>query len=570
MARVDDMAGETFGKYVVVRRLAVGGMAEVCLARLEGAAGFNKLVVVKQVLPQFAEDPQFIEMFLDEGRLAARLSHPNIAQTFELGEDRGRYFMAMEYVAGRSLFAIFEALAERKEQLPLACAMRITMQLLEALGYAHAVRDARGKSLNLVHRDVTPSNVMVTFDGSVKLLDFGIAKAAAQMHKTRAGRVKGKAGYMSPEQCRGKDLDARSDLYSAGALLYQMTTGRRPFEDLMNGADPVVVMQATLKGGFAKPTEVAPSLPGAIDDIVLKAMALKADDRYANAGQMLRELESFSTAMGIYPSTQKLSDLVQQLFPGASDEIEDAVTDRANEPARPPLPPPPVALREKPGPPVPTLPELKPVVSASSLGIVPRADAAPGESGVQTQVGARDPDDVATYVNPAHRPAVADAAESQTSESPMGPEGFAPEDSPSEPEIPTELSGHRKAKKPKGLPVAWLALAFAGATGLGLLGVTLLAPAPAPVVPRTSPQKAAEPIPAPPPTPEEIDTGIVRLDATPPATVTWGETDFGETPIEAAVPTGEQSFVFHWGTQTFKTVRLVVPPGDTIRHHEKR
>lgn len=534
MPRVDDMAGETFGKYVVVRRIAVGGMAEVCLARLEGAAGFHKLVVVKQVLPQYAEDPAFVDMFLDEGRVAARLTHPNIAQTFELGQERGRYFMAMEYVPGRSLTDIFARLEARKEELPLACAMRITMQLLEALGYAHAVKDARGQSLELVHRDVSGSNVMVTFDGSVKLLDFGVAKAAAQIHQTRAGHVKGKAGYMSPEQCRGRELDARSDLYSAGALLYQLVTGVRPFEELMNGSDVIAVMQATMRGGFAKPSEVAPTLPGAIDEVVLKAMALKTDDRYANAGAMLRDLERFASAMGVFPSTQKLADLMRQLFPGAVDEVEP-----------PPLP----RSTEKPGPPVPTLPELKAVVSAGFAGMVPRASAAPGESGVQTRVHERE------------EPTTGESGETQRCQEP-----------PSEPEIPTEISG----KKTRGLPVGWLVLAFAVAVTVGLIAVTLLAPPPLPTS-ATTPATQAKPAapraerrePELAPSIAAEGTGTVSLDASPAAMVWWGETSFGETPVIFDVPTGEQTFVFRWGQRATRAVRLVVKPAETTTHLEK-
>jgi len=571
MAATDDMAGVRFGKYVVLRRIATGGMAEVALARLEGPGGFDKLVVVKQVLPQFAEDPGFIEMFLDEGRLAARLSHPNIAQTFELGQERGNYFMAMEYVPGRSLSAIFEQLAARGERLPLPCAMRITMQLLEALGHAHSLKDSRGQSLALVHRDVSPSNVMVTFDGSVKLLDFGIAKAAAQSHRTRAGRVKGKSGYMSPEQCRGKEIDGRSDLYASGALLYQMVTGRRPFEELMQGADPLAVMKATLVGGFPKPSERVSSLPGAIDDIVLKAMALKADDRYANAAQMLRDLESFSSAMGIYPSTSKLVDLVQKLFPGAKDEVEPLAPDvTAPEPAHVPAP------AEKPGPPVPTLPELKPVVSLESAGLMP-ASVATGQSGVQTRVRGRPSGP--KKAEPAPAPIAEPVAEEgQTHEThldaePGGSTGSSAISDVSEPEVPTQVSGKRATRK---LPVAGLAAAFGGAILMGLAGVALLGSQPGKPVPQgptplTAPApaaaKAALPE-APEPVPEESSTGTVSFEATPPATVSWGETEFGETPVVAVVPTGEQTFVLRWDAKTTRTVKLNVPPGQTVTHVE--
>ena len=311
------MAGETFGKYVVIKRLALGGMAEVFLARLQGPAGFNKLVVLKQVLPDLAENHEFVEMFLDEGRLAARLTHPNIAQTFELGVEAGRYFMAMEFVPGEPLFQVLKRARDLPLPTPAGCALRITMQLLEALDYAHAVRDERGNSLNLVHRDVTPSNVMVTFHGGVKLLDFGIARAVNQTHRTEAGRVKGKGGYMSPEACRGAPLDGRSDLYAVGSILYQLVTGVRPFESLSSGHDILALINATMEGSFAPPSTVRDDVSPELERIIMKAMAVDKNERYPTAGDMLDDLEKYAAAAHLFAGPRELTEHMKRLFPDA-------------------------------------------------------------------------------------------------------------------------------------------------------------------------------------------------------------------------------------------------------------
>ncbi|MBK7863134.1 MAG: protein kinase [Archangiaceae bacterium] len=318
----DALAGEPFGKYVLVKRIAMGGMAEVCLARLQGTAGFNKLVVIKQVLPAFAESEQFVEMFLDEGRLAAKLSHPNIAQTFELGEENGRHYLAMEFVPGESLYAVLKRCREQHLLLPMGCVLRVAMQLLEALEYAHSLIDETGQPMHLVHRDITPSNVMVTQQGAVKLLDFGIARAATQLHRTEVGRVKGKGGYMAPEQCRTSNVDHRADIYGAGAVLYLMATGLKPFEHLSHGGDLLVQMNATMEGNFLPPRQVKKELDPELERIILKAMALKPDERYQTAGDMLEDLERFAAKTGIFPSPRELGDLVKKLFP---PKLEDAI-----------------------------------------------------------------------------------------------------------------------------------------------------------------------------------------------------------------------------------------------------
>ena len=213
-------AGTLLGKYEIVRKLATGGMAEIYLARIRGTAGFEKLVVLKRILPNVAEDPTFVHMFLDEARLAATLQHPNIADVYDVGDADGVYFFTMEYVHGQDVRAIKIASRKSGEPVPVAIALAIVYGIASALDYAHTRKGPDGLPLGLVHRDVSTSNILVSYDGAVKLVDFGIARAAGAQHKTLTGTLKGKIPYMSPEQCKGLPLDARSDLFSLGVVLY--------------------------------------------------------------------------------------------------------------------------------------------------------------------------------------------------------------------------------------------------------------------------------------------------------------------------------------------------------------
>ena len=218
------------GKYKLVRLIASGGMAEVYLARQAGAAGFEKLVCLKRILPHLARDRQFVEMFLNEARLAARLDHPNIVSIHDLGEANGNYFIAMEFIDGPSLRAVAKRAQERGERLPIAEVVKIVSMAAGGLHYAHDLAGPDGKPLGLVHRDISPDNVLVHRNGMAKVVDFGIAKAANSSGMTRTGTLKGKVAYMPPEQLRGDALDRRADVFALGVVLYEMLGGKRPWE----------------------------------------------------------------------------------------------------------------------------------------------------------------------------------------------------------------------------------------------------------------------------------------------------------------------------------------------------
>jgi serine/threonine protein kinase len=302
--------GRMLGKYQLIAEIARGGMGVVYLAMVQGPGGFNKLVVVKELKPELVEEPAFLTMFLDEARLAARLSHPNIVQTNEVGNDGDRYFMAMDYLDGRGLDQIRRRSKIAGFGLSVPMQLRVVCDMLAGLDYAHKLTDFDGSPLNIVHRDVSPQNVFVTFDGQVKLLDFGIAKAADSMHETHAGVVKGKVSYMSPEQGRGWKVDARADVFSAGVMLWEALTGKR----MRDGKNDQEKLWALVSEDPPRASSIKPWVPPELDDICARAMAWDRENRYPSAGAMQRDLESYLSTTGTSVSAREVGACVTELF----------------------------------------------------------------------------------------------------------------------------------------------------------------------------------------------------------------------------------------------------------------
>ena len=300
----------TLGKYQLIAEIARGGMGIVYLAMVQGPGNFNKLVVVKELKPELVEEPAFLTMFLDEARLAARLSHPNIVQTNEVGNDGDRYFMAMDYLDGRGLDQVRRRTRSVGYGLSVPMQLRVVCDMLAGLDYAHNLTDFDGSPLQIVHRDVSPQNVFVTFDGQVKLLDFGIAKASDSMHETHAGVVKGKIAYMSPEQGRGWKVDARSDVFSAGVMLWEALTGKR----MREGQNEQEKMWALVSEDVPRASSVKPTVPPVLDEICARAMAWNRDDRYGSAAEMQRDLEDYFGASGNNASAREVGACVTDLF----------------------------------------------------------------------------------------------------------------------------------------------------------------------------------------------------------------------------------------------------------------
>ncbi len=283
------MAERQFGPYRLVRQVAVGGMAEIHLAKTRGIAGFEKYVALKMIHPNFAQDEQFIQMLIDEAKIAVQLQHVNVAQTFDLGRVGDTYYITMEFVDGADLYKILRRGSEQDLDMPLDVCAFIAKEMATGLDYAHRKKDMGGVSLGIVHRDISPQNVLVSNAGEVKLVDFGIAKATMKVRQTAVGVIKGKYYYMSPEQAWGDPLDHRSDIFSAGIVLYEMMTGQMLYleEDLHRLLDMV------RRAAIAPPTTLRRDVPPQLERIVMHALAKNAADRYQSAGDMASDLERF-------------------------------------------------------------------------------------------------------------------------------------------------------------------------------------------------------------------------------------------------------------------------------------
>ncbi|MCY1020423.1 serine/threonine protein kinase [Pyxidicoccus sp. MSG2] len=307
---------ETFGRYELLRRIAVGGMGAVYLARQKGPVGFQKLLVLKRLLPHLSEDDEFIQMFLDEGRIAAHLNHPHIAQIYDLGDVDGQYFIAMEYVHGEAVGPLGARAQQRKVVIPLGLKCRIIADAAAGLDAAHNARSPSGRKLALIHRDVSPQNVLVGFNGGVKIIDFGVAKASGKLSQTMVGTIKGKHAYMSPEQARGEPLDHRSDVYGLGTVFYELLTLTRLFKR----DTELATLKAVVGAKILPPSEVVPEIPKALDAIVLKALARKREERFSTAGELQLALEEFLMQQKLHATATHLAAFMQDMY---SEELEE-------------------------------------------------------------------------------------------------------------------------------------------------------------------------------------------------------------------------------------------------------
>jgi serine/threonine-protein kinase len=305
-----------FGKYDLLALLATGGMAEIWLARVSGMAGFEKLVVIKRLLDKLAVDNEYVEMFLDEARINARLTHSNIVQVLELGQVDGKYFMAMEFVPGLSVSQVGKRATKTLGDVPQDVACGIVAQACSGLHYAHEKTMPDGSPLNIIHRDVSPQNLILTYEGLVKVLDFGIAKADHRQSQTRTGLVKGKFSYMSPEQCLGQALDRRSDVFALGIVLFELCTARRLFKR----RSTYETYTAITKADVPLPSKLNGKVHAAVEAVILRALALKPDDRYATADAMLDGLEEAMRKAGLRGSAPDLARFMNDTF--AAEEQE--------------------------------------------------------------------------------------------------------------------------------------------------------------------------------------------------------------------------------------------------------
>jgi hypothetical protein len=300
------------GKYQLLRKLATGGMAEVFLAKTAGPMGFEKQLVIKRILPHLAEDPQFVQMFLGEAKLAAHLNHPNLVQIFDFGEFEGSYFIAMEYIDGPTVRLLLQRAREQSLAIPFVLAARVVSAAAEGLAYAHEFSDAAtDEPLQLVHRDVSPDNILISRSGSVKVVDFGIAKARGVSHHTQTGTIKGKVAYMAPEQLKGDVLDRRVDLYGLGVVLYELLTLNMPYEALSDAS----LVRKVLYDPYVPPAERRPELPLALQQVLAQLLAKNRDDRYTDCRALQADLERYIHATGETASGYALAQLITRLVP---------------------------------------------------------------------------------------------------------------------------------------------------------------------------------------------------------------------------------------------------------------
>jgi serine/threonine-protein kinase len=309
------------GKYRVLSELGRGGMANVYLAVTRGPSDVNKLVVLKALLPDLATEPAALTAFLDEARLAAQLNHGNVVQTYEVGTQGDRQVIVMEYLEGQSLASVMKRGSTAGTPLSLGFNLRILIDVLEGLQYAHELRAYDGSPLSLVHRDVSPQNVFVTYDGQVKVLDFGIAKAASSTIHTATGVVKGKISYMSPEQMVGESVDRRADVYSVGCMLWAAAAGRKLWKDTPD----VHVMRAVMNGQIPSPQSVNPECDDELDQITMRSLALDCERRYQTAHELQEDLERYCERHGIQNRPRELGRYVAALFADTRAELRARV-----------------------------------------------------------------------------------------------------------------------------------------------------------------------------------------------------------------------------------------------------
>ncbi len=306
----------TFGKYVLLRKLASGGMGEIFLAKQRGPSGFEKLLVIKRILSHHLDKKDYLDMFFSEARLVARLNHGNIIQIQEMGEIDGDYYIAMEYVRGKSLRDVVDELRAEGSQLPLPHVIDLAIKLADGLGYAHQARDIRGRPMNIVHRDINPHNILVSYGGDLKLIDFGIAKSEMTSVHTATGTIKGKFVYMSPEQSAADPIDSRSDIFSLGIVLYEMTTLENPFVR----QNVVLSLEAIQRQEVPPPSAKRPDA-GPLDALLMKALAKRPEDRFQTAHELRDELRNLLRDQQVRPAEEDLDAFLHRLF--AADIAEE-------------------------------------------------------------------------------------------------------------------------------------------------------------------------------------------------------------------------------------------------------
>jgi len=339
---------QEFGKYRLLERVATGGMAEVFRAKTSGVGNFEKVVAIKRLHAHYSKDVEFIKMLLDEARIAAVLSHAAVAQIYDVGQVGSHYFIAMEFIHGPSSYGLLKKVYARKTHVPIALACYIAAEVAGALHHAHTRRYDNGRAMEIVHRDISPQNVLLSYEGDVKVVDFGIAKAALRSSKTRTGVIKGKFYYMAPEQARGERVDLRCDIFAAGILLYELLTTRPCYDE----EDKGILLDKVKTAEYEPPSRYRSGLSPRLLAILSKAMAADPNDRYQTAQDFAWDLTRFLKSAGLHPTRLHLQKYLDNIFFNANEGDTEDQGELVVEPveAKPPPEPAPekIASRKKP------------------------------------------------------------------------------------------------------------------------------------------------------------------------------------------------------------------------------
>ncbi len=502
--------GIPYGQYILIDRIAVGGMAELFKARQNGLEGFKRIVAIKRILPHLAANQEFVTMFIDEAKLAAQLNHPNIGHIYDLGKLEDSYFIAMEYVEGKDLRAIMREIEERKRLMPIRVATFIAQKVCSALQYAHQARDMDGKAMDLVHRDVSPQNIIISTSGEVKLVDFGIAKAASKASHTVSGALKGKLLYMSPEQAWGKTVDRRGDIFSLGTVMSEMLTGRK----LFYGDSEMSILEKVREAKVVPPKESRPEVPDALQRIILRALQRDPERRYRDCKAMQAELEKFAygeweTLPSAYDAAAFLTDIFPEVY---RREILEVLKREPEEPAE--------AAAD-------TGAEAAEKAEAAARAKAPKSERGKYAPGKRDRAKSAEP--------PAPPEAAKPAAPKPPEPAPAPKPAPPPPPPPTPPPVPKqeerapEMFGSMVAEKSEG---GKKNLLLFGGIAAALLVVVVVAvfvmtgkkkpaeatpPSPAPAAAATSAETAAKPVEAPPPV-IEAPKPTPPPAAAPPAT----------------------------------------------------
>lgn len=316
-----DGEGERLDRFELIAELASGGMATVFLARLSGVAGFQRLVAIKRLHPHLAREPEFVEMFLDEARLAARIHHPNVVPIQEVGESEHGYYLVMDYIEGDTLARVLARAAKAQAKVPYGVTIRVLLDVLAGLHAAHEMKDDHGEPLQIVHRDVSPQNILVGVDGVARVVDFGVARAASRLSTTRSGQLKGKLAYMAPEQARGGAIDRRADLFACGIVLWEALATKRLFK----GDGEAETLNRVLYDPIAPPSSARPDVPKALEDICMKALSRDPEQRFATAQDFGDELEKAARALDSVGSVREVAECLQEVIGADLSQQRDAV-----------------------------------------------------------------------------------------------------------------------------------------------------------------------------------------------------------------------------------------------------